>query len=382
MKFNKSYALMLASGLLAAASCQADVHLSGAIDNSIQVMKAKGESTTISQAPDQIFSTGFHLDADEDLGNGYGVETKLWLVASADNGQNASPDGAYFNHTVMALKTPYGKFGAGRFGAFGSGFGPIGQWWKADPFYNGAGDGGPQATMSGIYGELFKNAFYYESPDFSGLKFGLLYSLTGEASEEADSMGKDTKFWEVFSSYRKGSVLLMADVQSKHYGDASPYNHLGNLVRAKVAGRYDDGSMSYYGGYSYGRNEITYNTTAWGNRPDFTFDATNPDKDGMNGRALDMHSAYLGVKKAVGAWDLIALGQVQFGENKGQSSSKTTDPKFTRYVGSVGAYYHLAKRTMIYSAATFSVVGKGWKDDKKTEALQRNMFILGMAHAF
>ena len=380
-KLAASLAAISLSALAAAPCSAAQVKLSGAIDNSIQIMKAKGSPTEVSQSPDQIYSTGLHFDASEDFGNGYGIESKLWLVASADSGENASPDGAFFNHTIVAVKTPYGKIGAGRFGAFGSGFGPIGQWWKADPFWNGLSDAGPQATMNGIYGELLRNSFYYESPDMKGFKVGLVYSLTEESNAEGESFRDDTKFWEVFTSYRNGPALLMADVQGNHYGHASAWKQMGDRFRAKVAGSYEFGDITLYGGYAYGRNEIKFNTTAWGNRPNFRFDASNPDKDGMNGRGMDMHSVYLGIKKTIGPWDLIALGQGQWGENKGQSPKSSADPKFSRYVGAIGAYYNFSPRTMAYTAATFSFVGKGWKDNQ-ARSLERRMFIAGIGHRF
>ena len=378
----KLIALLALAGLSASASSFAGtVRLSGNIDNSIQVMKAKGESTVVEQATNQIYSSGIHLDATEDFGNGYGVESKVWFVISPDDGSIASPDGALANHVVVAVKTPYGKVGAGRFGAFGSAIGPIGRWWYTDPFFNGIGDAGPQATTNGIYGEPLRNSIYYESPDLSGAKLGLVYSLTEENNAEGASQNDNTTFWEVFSSYQNGPLLLMADVQGNHYGHASAYRHLGNRFRAKVSGSYEMGSWTVYGGWSYGRNEIKFNGSAWGNRPDFKYDASNPDKDGMNGRALDMQSAYVAVKKTIGAWDLQALGQMQWGENKGQSASKTTDPKFRRYVGSIGANYNFSNRTTLYSVASFSFTGKGWKEGQAA-ALERRMFILGIAHTF
>lgn len=373
---------LLAAALLAAgAASAAQVSISGAIDNSIQVMKAKGSPTKVTQEPDQFYSTGVHFDASEDLGNGYGIESKLWIVASADSGEIASPDGALFNHTLLAVKTPYGKFGAGRFGAFGSGFGPIGEWWKADPFCNGLGDAGPQATQTGIYGELLRNSLFYMSPEMKGFKVGLLYSLTEESNTEGAAFRDDTKLWEVFGSYHAGPALLMADVQGNHYGHASAYRQLGDRFRAKFAGAYELGDVTLYGGYAYGRNEIRFNTTAWGNRPDFKFDPLNAQKDGANGRTLDMHSVYLGVKKTMGALDLMAMGQAQWGENKGQNAESSADPKFTRYVGSLGAFYNFSPCTMLYTAATFGFVGKGWKENQ-ARSLERRMFIAGIGHRF
>lgn len=378
----KTAVALAALGLLAAApSMAASVRISGAIDNSIQVMKAKGSPTEVTQESSQYYSTGVHFDASEDFGNGYGVETKLWLVASADSGEISSPDGAFFNHSVVAVRTPYGKIGAGRFGAFGSGFGPIGEWWKADPFANGIGDAGPQATMNGLYGELLRNSFYYESPDMKGFKVGLVYSLTEESNAEGESFRDDTKFWEVFTSYRNGPALVMADVQGNHYGHSSAWKQMGDRFRAKVAGSYEFGDITLYGGYAYGRNEIKFSTTAWGNRPDFKFDASNPGKDGMNGRGLDMHSVYLGIRKAAGPWELMAMGQAQWGKNKGQGSDSAADPKFAHYVGSVGAFYNFSPRTMAYTAATFSFVGKGWEDNQ-ARSLERRMFIAGIGHRF
>lgn len=256
-------ASVLATG---AQSAQAGgVRLVGFYDASIQVMHTKGQGTTTTMAPDQVYSTGFHIVANEDLGDGYSVEAKLFVVASADTGELASNDGALMNHSILVFHAPWGSVGGGRVAAFGADCGPIGRGWKTDPFLAGYGDAGVQGTMPGVYGKIMKNTIFYESPEFSGFQLGLLYSLTGEAQKESQSNSDDTKFREVFGQYKSENLLAIADLQGFHYGRASQFRHLDDTVRFRASFAWTaEPSLTLYGGYGFGRNEVKYNTPRLG----------------------------------------------------------------------------------------------------------------------
>lgn len=358
----------------------ADVRISGYYDTSLQVVDAKGlGGTRLEMAPDQVNATGFQIHANEALTPEYGVAVKLISVASADAGTLASPDGALFNHAVVTMNSPYGSLGFGRTGAFGSGFGPIGEWWRADPFISAYGDAGSQATAPGVYGEVLKNSLFYQTPRMNGLRLAALYSLTGEANEEGRDNSDNTTFWELFGDFETPTLLLMANVQCFAYGNEDAHRHMDNLYRFKIAFAKTFPNWSLYGGWSYGRNELKYNTTAYGNRIDFTYEA-GVLKDGHNGRALDMHSFYVGAKKTIGSFDLMGMIQAQFGQNKGQASHDIDDD-FVHYVFSVGGNYHLSKSTMLYWALTSSQVERGWEETQARE-LERRSAILGVTTAF
>lgn len=384
MQMRKS-ALAVSAALLLAATAQVaqagNVRIVGFYDTSIQVTHTKGQGTTTEMAPDQVYSTGFHLVANEDLGNGYGVETKLFVVASADTGELASNDGALMNHSLLIFKTPYGNVGAGRMAAFAAGCGPIGNGWKTDPFVAGYYDAGAQGTMPGVYGEILKNTIYYESPEFSGYKLGLLYSLTGESNKEGQQNANDTKFWEVYGQYKGSSLFGFVDFQGFHYGDDSALNHLDDTLRFRASFAWTmDPTFTLYGGYGFGRNEVKYTTSAWGNRPDFTLDAANPLKQGTNGRALDMHSFYVGAKKSTGAWDWLGQFQGQIGQNKGLMTDGEKD--FRHWIAAVGANYNFSRRTMAYSALSYGWVDKAWRHDEGAKKLERSAVMLGIATVF
>lgn len=382
-KHCKTSLAILISGFTALAVAQTpSVRIAGYVDTSLQVMHAEGQGTDFTMVPDQVNATGFQFHVDEDIGNGYGVSAKLYAVAAEDTGTLASPDGALFNHSIMMFRTPAGTFGMGRTGAYGSGFGPIGEWWKTDPFISAYGDAGSQATTPGVYGEVLRNAIFYQTPRVNGFWAAGMFSLTGEVNNEAESNADNTTFWELFCAYDTPNLLVLADIQGFHYGNASEYRHMDDLLRVKLSIAKTFPSMTLYGGWAYGKNELKYSTTAYGNRIDFTYEPGRI-KDGMNGRGLDMHSFYVGAKKKIGAWDLLSLAQFQFGENKGQvdHAKGAPDSKFVHYGVSIGANYNLSKRTFIYGALTSMWVGRGW-DETQARSLERRSLILGITTAY
>lgn len=183
----KTYlALALASLVAAGTAAAADVQIYGRVDAGLRYTSVKHGDDTLKLESGNRAHNRIGFNVTEDIGNGLKAKAYLENGFTLDDG-NLDTAGQLFNRrSILALESKtWGEVGFGRMGTVHSTMAPyaIGMA-KWDPFgtsYSQASIGSTFANSSRV-----NNGITWMSPNFSGWKGGVTYSL-GDASDDTEA---------------------------------------------------------------------------------------------------------------------------------------------------------------------------------------------------
>ncbi len=362
----KKQIIAMAVAAAAAACAQAgDVNVYGAMDTGLTYTHQK-DTDSLAMTSGNYAGPRFGLKGAEDLGNGYKMKFILEAGFADDTGAMGKQGSLFNRESQLAVETPYGTVGFGRFGAFTSGSSSMSWYWDMEPFETGYNHAGTQATMNNIW-TLHSNAMYYVSPTFAGAKFGIQYGMSGDDDKEADKWNDRSHWLNAAVRWDAETVHVLAGVESMIFGDnkTAGEEDYDTFVNGKFAVSWDAmPDLRLYAGAAAYRNART--ATTWGDT--VAMDNTK------TGRGLTGYAGNLGVRYTIGAADLLAQVQYLSGKNKAPVAYAETD-KFSRVVSSIGCHYHFSGRTMAYAVASYT-------DDQKLLKDNVTYVHLGLTHFF
>lgn len=370
------------------AFAEANVSLYGRIDTGLQWMHTQGEGNTLSMEAGQWAGSRWGIRGSEDLGNGYGVAFDLESSIATDNG-GFGPGSLFYRESSLTLKTPVGDFGFGRMGGLVGSVGTYGVYaaW-ADAFATSFTDAGIQATFYGTIARL-DNTMVYRSPEWAGFRFSALHSLNGNeartangpnntASESENITNKD-RTSEVALSYKNGPLtgqFVLGHIRYRHDLDKDP----AKVISAAV--QYDFGVTKLYLGGQLAKNVNVAAGSAViaGGNGDGTWFDRSLVKDG---RGIDNAAWVVGTNTPLAGGCFTV--QLQ-GARTTVNLREGEDFKGTHWVGALGYYYNLSKRTTLYSVYSYGWGSDGYDHDNlregKHDNVNRSIVQIGVSHAF
>lgn len=296
-----------------------------------------------------------------------------------DTGAMAVNGDIFNRESQLYLKGNWGQLGFGRVGAFSSGSSSLSWYWDLEPFETGYNDAGIQASQVNVW-RLNSNTVYYISPVFAGFKFGAQYSFTGDADptrQEDPNWSDNNNFANVALRWDGANARGILGVEWDKYGDPESKLDGSGVARddawsVKLVGAWvpNGGPVTLYAGASWYKNQTRFSDSAWTGTDEVKYDDS--------GKSLDGYSFFVGGKYTVGAADWLAMFQYLDGENKGAEAG-APEQDYKRYIASVGMHYHLSKRTMLYTIASFAD-GDGLFDEIKDDAGNGNTYDRFLAH--
>ena len=296
-----------------------------------------------------------------------------------DTGAMAVNGDIFNRESQLYLKGNWGQLGFGRVGAFSSGSSSLSWYWDLEPFETGYNDAGIQASQVNVW-RLNSNTVYYISPVFAGFKFGAQYSFTGDADptrQEDPNWSDNNNFANVALRWDGANARGILGVEWDKYGDPESKLDGSGVARddawsVKLVGAWvpNGGPVTLYAGASWYKNQTRFSDSAWTGSDEVKYDDS--------GKSLDGYSFFVGGKYTVGAADWLAMFQYLDGENKGAEAG-APEQDYKRYIASVGMHYHLSKRTMLYTIASFAD-GDGLFDEIKDDAGNGNTYDRFLAH--
>ena len=340
--------LLIATAVAAAAASvgAAEVNLYGAIDTGLTYTHANGVDS-VEMTSGNYAGPRFGLRGTEQLGDNLKVGFILEAGFASDTGKMAKDDTLFNRESQVYLTGDWGTVGFGRIGAFTSGSSSMSWYWDLEPFETGYYDAGTQATMLNVW-SLHSNSMYYVSPTFAGAKFGIQYSMTGDADKEAELWEERDQWVNAAVRWDAETVHALAGVEYYTYGDKANANgpELKDTINAKLAVAWDAlPDVRLYAGAAAFKNARSASSMVGVNADDF--DTAN------SGKGLDGYAFNLGARYRVGATDFLAQVQYLDGENKAAFANAKTD-EFSRTVGSLGLHYHFSPRTMGYVIGSYA----------------------------
>ena len=312
---------------------QSSVNLYGLIDLSIGSTKPIGGISQTGIDNGKLTTSYFGLRGSEDLGGGLSAVFKIESYVRADTGASGRFNGdTLFARTasVGLSSNSFGTLTLGRnttplfvstlsFNAFGDSFG-------YSPSIRHYFEGGAGAVTGD---SAWSNSVLYASPDFSGLKFGLIAATKSGTSGNINSNGGN---WGANVAYAAGPLAAALVYQDVKKDGAAP---VPDTRTWQLNGAYDFGVARTF--LQLGRVK---NTT------------TN----------VTYRLADVGAKIPVGSGNVL----VQYGRLSPDVGNKTNTV-------SLGYSYNMSKRTELYAAAM---------RDKKDNLSAGSSYSLGMRHRF
>lgn len=364
---------MLSAALLAAlcpaamTASAAAVDLYGVLDTGLTYSHVKNGDDTLEMTSGNYAGPRWGLRGSEKVSDDLTVSFILESGFADDTGAHTKKDTLFNRESQIALSGSWGKFGAGRVGAFSSGSSSLSWYWDLEPFETGYIDAGVQGTQQNVW-LLHSNTFYYISPVFEGAKLGLQYGMNDRADQEEEHFSHNNSWFNAALRWDGAQARAIAAVESTIMGNATERKDQWSV---KLAGAWQPAGTAWtlYAGANWYKNFRTFSDATWDG------DLTDADFDD-SGKALEGISGFLGVKYTMGPTDLLGMVQYLDGENKGAIEGAEKD--YSRTVVSIGLHHHLSKRTMIYAIGSWAN-GNDLLDENATN---RVMAHFGMTHFF
>ncbi len=355
------------------------VILQGYIDTGIMVERTRGGTTKAMMKSGQedasrIILLGieplsaenrvmFFLEQDFDVNNG---QTKDLLSDGSNWAFNAQS-------TLSFINDRYGEFGMGHLYSFNSTPGKEGWTKKMDAFYTYM-----EASLFGTSGyTLVSNSAYWISPRWAGFQTGLLFSINGENTKEADgAFSKNNRFWNAAVNYEKGPAQGILSLAGTIMGSGDKAK---NPFQLRVGGNYNFGPARVFAGYTYHKNNTRLSIPS----PEYIGAAMalvhSPEG---NGKGIDTHAFNIGIHIPFHGATLIGQYQYMTGKVKNplltQAVFKGYD-KVKKNILAAGVRYPLSKRTHLYTVGAWADGKKGLSVDKTSN---RWILMAGLGHSF
>lgn len=313
----------VAAGVLGSGSAHAEVTLYGVLDTFIGYANAGGKGAATTMQSGGLYASRIGMRGSEDLGGGYRATFDLENGILTNSGAATMPTQAFSRNAWVGIATPYGEVRAGeqnsalllmhsRFDAFSGGT-------YGSPLHNAS-----------TFVFRYNNMITYWSPDLAGFKFSAGISLGGQTSPH-DALNAYVGSLE----YRRGPLYLGVSHAEQNGADGS-VNTKTTFAGGSYRYRSATGFFGFYRGNNLGSN-LTTNVRG-------TYHSVY--ELSMNYR----FTPALSVSAGVGYID--------------DSTAKHDDGGEI----SVGGFYNLSKRTLIYGVATrlvnrhgatYSLLGNG-----------------------
>ncbi|CCJ51500.1 outer membrane porin protein precursor [Bordetella parapertussis Bpp5] len=340
-------AVALASGFAGTAQAAAtSVTLYGLIDSGIGYEQVKGpngfKQSHVGATNGVSSGSRWGLKGAEDLGDG--LQAVFTLEAGFNNQTgNSEQSGRLFGRqaTVGLSSSAWGKLEFGRQTNMASKY-------LADisPFGTDYGMAGIGSTFGSAKSLRLDNMVMYQSPDFSGFRFGLGYSFNADTTKGDNfSTSDNPRVVTAGAKYASGPLTLVAT-----YDRLSP-NHAATNGESQSVQEYALGGM-----YDF---EVVKLHAAWGQTFDGWFSGysmgTNPSFAGYS------KLPSLAYKDGAKVNSLMLGATVPLGKTKVFGSWQRADPKNDKLTGgdktynifALGATYDLSKRTNLYAYAAY-----------------------------
>ncbi|CAP40796.1 porin [Bordetella petrii] len=366
-------AVALAAGFAGVAQAETSVTLYGLIDAGIgynQVKGSNGDKASRIGAVDGVNSgSRFGLRGVEDLGDGLKALFTLEGGFSPNNGTSSQGGRLFGRQATVGLQSDsWGQLDFGR------------QTNLASKYFAGIDPSGisyDQATMGTSFSSAntvrLDNMVLYQTPSFSGFKFGVGYSFN--ADDNATTGGG-------FRTNNNNRVVTVgARYQNGPLDVALSYDNL-RADSSRTKGQYDtDNVQSYIIGAAYDF-EVVKVSAAFGQTFDGWFVGTNIDGlSDVDGTGLGswkladgsrVNSYLLGISAPIGgASNIWASWQRADINNSRLAGDDATSNTF-----SLGYTYDLSKRTNLYAMGSY---GDNWafQEDQRSTAVA-----VGLRHRF
>ncbi|CAM4153071.1 porin [Bordetella tumulicola] len=370
-------AVALAAGFAGVAQAETSVTLYGLIDAGLgynQVKGANGDKASRIGAVDGVNSgSRFGLRGSEDLGDGLKAVFTLEGGFSPNNG-NSSQSGRLFGRqaTVGLQSDSWGQLDFGR------------QTNLASKYFSGIDPSGisyDQATMGTSFSSAntvrLDNLVLYQTPSFSGFKFGVGYSFNADDnSSSVDNPGggfrtnENNRVLTVGGRYQNGPLDVALS-----YDNFRPDS-------SRTKGQYDtDNVQAYILGAAYDF-EVVKISAAFGQTFDGWFVGTSIDGlSDVGGTGTGswqladgsrVNSYLLGISAPIGGASNIWASWQRADVN----NSRLTGDDATSNTFSLGYTYDLSKRTNLYAMGSY---GDNWafQEDQRSTAVA-----VGLRHRF
>jgi len=364
-------AVALAAGFAGAAQAETSVTLYGLIDAGVGYNQIKGpggnKQSRIGAVDGVSSGSRFGLRGVEDLGDGLSAVFQLEGGFSPNNG-NSSQGGRLFGRqaTVGLQSDSWGRLDFGRQTNLAS------KYFSAiDPFSLSYDTANMGATFGSANTMRLDNMVLYQTPSFSGLKFGIGYSFNADDNNDNSGgnfqTGDNNRVLTTGLQYINGPLTLAAS-----YDRMNPDN--------STAGGKNDGHIQQYivgGAYDF---EVVKVSAAFSQTRDGWFVSTNLDtlptgvQNYGNFRTVDgfrANSYLLGLSVPLGAHKVFASWQRADAKN-----DRLTGDDATTNIYSLGYTYDLSKRTNLYAYASYGD-NYAFQEDVRSTAVA-----VGLRHRF
>jgi len=363
-------AVALAAGFAGVAQAETSVTLYGLIDAGIGYNQVKGNGEKASRigSVDGVNSgSRFGLRGSEDLGDGLKAVFTLEAGFSPNDGNSAQGGRLFGRQATIGLQSDsWGQLDFGR------------QTNLASKYFAGIDPSGisfGQATMGTSFSTAntmrLDNMVLYQTPSFSGFKFGVGYSFNAD----------DTKGGEFRTNNNNRVLTVGGRYQNGPLDVALSYDNF-RPDSSRTKGQYDTDNVQAYilgGAYDF---EVVKVSAAFGQTFDGWFVGTNID--GLNevgGTGLGswkladgsrVNSYLLGLSAPIGGASTIWASWQRADVN----NSRLTGDDATSNTFSLGYTYDLSKRTNLYAMGSY---GDNWafQDDLRSTAVA-----VGLRHRF
>jgi len=361
MKLNKTTAALLAlSAFAGAAHAQSSVTLYGIADAGIlYTNNIKGHSATQLSTAN---SSRFGLMGAEDLGGGLKAIFDLENGYSISNG-GLSQGGLLFGRKAFVglSSTQYGTLTAGR--QYSASNDTTSQFASgADWAASGLGYGTRAGDVDNVdTTNRIANSIKYTSPNFAGVKIGLLYSLGGVAGDFTRN-----SVWDAAVGYTNGPIKLgvgymfTKDPYYATYGNqgnsssatsavsATGTNNMASRIFGGYASAGSQGILTAGGSYAFGPATIgvLYSNTQFRNLGSVA--AVNSYGTAYNGGTATFNSGEVNVKYQLTP-ALMLAGAYIYTHNSGAGAYGSAH--YNQF--NLGTVYSLSKRTSLYATGFF-----------------------------
>ena len=365
----KTYlALALASLVAAGTAAAADVQIYGRVDAGLRYTSVKHGDDTLKLESGNRAHNRIGFNVTEDIGNGLKAKAYLENGFTLDDG-NLDTAGQLFNRrSILALESKtWGEVGFGRMGTVHSTMAPyaIGMA-KWDPFgtsYSQASIGSTFANSSRV-----NNGITWMSPNFSGWKGGVTYSL-GDASDETEAYTDRNHTLAAALSYQGQNFFVstaLANITQSHVASVKIGADKDSAKAKSVRQDIKDAQLYGIGGWvrvtpeariwaaaQWQENFRTGGGISMANLGGSWFKSVEDAEENapaLSEEGVSGYSLLLGTDYVTGQHKVILGAQYFDGEYAGES-----DLDFQRTVFAAAYEYKLAKTVWFYVAATHSM---------------------------
>ena len=362
---------LIAAALLgtfaASAFAAPSVTLYGRIDTSLaytHLNKDKaGVDSTDTVSMESGFSTGnrWGLTGTEDIGNakvGFVLESGF----NSDDGASGQDGRLFGREAQVNVSGAYGTLYAGRIASIVSDSGSIGYLGDVSAFPSAFGIVGNQAGSTGSAYARYDNTLAYQTPVFSGLQAGAMYSFKADSKKDTTSRENSSaanRYAAAGLRYKAGKAAVVLAGDYTLYSNTA-YKNLDNGYSVILGGNYDFGVAKVFAKATYFDNQASATDS---------FSLLSDSKTvGVEGWGVELSTA-------VPAFGGTVLGTVGYRDAKNVDNS---DAKFKRWNAAVGYSYAFSKRTSVYAAAGYAQE-KANELDRKASAAQAGF---GLVHKF